>query len=117
MSNDTGDRRPPNRHSQEAAVRAARHDAHWRRTFGSRPYTDESRGYEHYRPAYQLGWEARERHRGRSFEESEPELRQSWDAEAKQLQWEEARPAVRDAFLRDDDDDATEASTPGNPLA
>lgn len=93
---------------------AARHDIYWRRRFAEREYADESRGYEYYRPAYRYGWESRDRHGEASFDEIELELRAGWEADRKGLPWEEARPAVRDAF---EEPPATEWSDPGNPLA
>lgn len=113
------------RHTQDIALSAAEHDTFWRRSFGSRPYTREERGYEHYRPAYAFGWEARRSHGDRPFEEVEPRLKEEWDPDATRLAWEEARPAVRDAYIRDEGTepsrdegaDNTDTSTPGNPLA
>ena len=102
------------RFSQDAAVTAAENDSFWRKSFHGRDYTDTDRGYDYYRPAYRYGWESRDRHGGRDFSEVEGELRSGWDADAARMKWEEARPAVRDAYERQGN---TDASTPGNPLA
>jgi hypothetical protein len=100
--------------SAPGSVGAAAHDSYWRRTFASRDYADPDRDYEYYRPAYRYGWEARDRHGGRSFDEVEQELREAWDRERTGLEWSEALPAIRDAFERPP---ATGWSDPGNPLA
>ena len=105
------------RMSQDAAVTAADNDVFWRKSFHEREYTDASRGYDHYRPAYRYGWEASTRHGGTAFSEVEGELRSGWDADTTRMSWDEARPAVRDAYERQDDTDNTDTATPGNPLA
>jgi hypothetical protein len=92
----------------------AAQDTYWRERFSERDYVDPARDYEYYRPAYRYGWESSDRYGGRPFDEVEPELREQWDRDRMGLEWEEARPAVRDAF---DKRSATEWSDPGNPLA
>lgn len=55
-------------------------DEYWRANFASRPYVRADRGYEFYRPAYQLGWEARGQHpANRQWREVEPDLRRNWE--------------------------------------
>ena len=112
LQDSTGPER--RRVSQDAAVTAAENDAFWRKSFAGRDYTDADRGYDYYRPAYRYGWESRDRHSGRTFDEIEGELRSDWDQDAAGMDWDQARAAVRDAYERQD---KTEASTPGNPLA
>ena len=58
------------------------------------------RGYEHYEPAFRYGWESAERHRGRSWDDSEPELQQSWRERHSDRDWAEYRHAVKHAFER-----------------
>lgn len=101
-------------HTQDAAVTAADHDMFWRKSFADQNYTDQGRGYEHYRPAYQFGWESQGQYGDRAFDDAEAELREQWGRRSTQLTWAQARPAVRDAFTRASN---TDASTPGNPLA
>jgi hypothetical protein len=36
--------------------------------------------YDDYHPAYRFGWESRERHAGRRFDDMESDLGQKWDA-------------------------------------
>lgn len=95
-------------------TRAAAHeqDAFWQRSFAERHYTDAQRGYDYYRPAYRLGWE-RARRGEADFDAVEDELREQWESERRELGWEEARPAVRDAWHRASN---TDDSSPGNPL-
>jgi hypothetical protein len=100
--------------SEPGSVGAAAQDSYWRSRFMEREYVDPERGYEYYRPAYCFGWESRDRHADRPFDEVEPELREEWDARRMALEWDEALPAVRDAF---EERPATEWSDPGNPLA
>ncbi len=92
---------------------AAAQDAYWRKRFIDREYVDPERDYEYYRPAYRYGWEARDHHGDRAFQDVEQELRQGWDPVRMGLEWQEARPAVRDAFEKRS---TTEWSDPGNPL-
>jgi hypothetical protein len=92
---------------------AAAQDSHWRESFRDRDYVDPDRDYEYYRPAFRYGWEARGRMGDVEFEKAEAELREGWDPDTTGLSWEEASPAIRDAFQRPN----TEWSDPGNPLA
>jgi hypothetical protein len=100
--------------SDPASLGAAAHDRYWRQRFKERDYVDPERDYEYYRPAYRYGWESGDRHEESEFDRVEQELREGWDPDKMGLSWEEARPAVRDAFQRRS---ATEWSDPGNPLA
>jgi hypothetical protein len=100
--------------TDRASVAGAAQDAYWRQRYADRAYADPARGYEHYRPAYQYGWESRDRYSGRSFGDVERQLREGWDPDRTGLAWEEAEPAIRDAFEARPN---TELSDPGNPLA
>jgi hypothetical protein len=75
-------------------------DGLWREHHRTRPYADNDVPYEEYRPAYEHGWKARERYRGQEFDEIEPHLSQEWPQcrATSKLDWERARPAVRDAW-------------------
>ena len=85
-------------------------DAYWRDNHRSRPYYQSGVAYDHYRPAYQYGWESRAKHRDKTFEEVEPELEQGWgSAKANSnLGWEKAKRATRDAW------DRVERALPGD---
>jgi hypothetical protein len=82
-------------------------DTYWRERFPSRPYAKPDAAYETFRPAYRLGWDARQGRYGElNWHDLEPRLRQTWeqDAEFTTLGWEEAREAARDAWSRLEDD-------------
>lgn len=78
---------------------------YWRNAYQTRPYAKHEYDFDHdYSAAYRYGLQAREQNRSRTFDEIEGELRNAWDASCGQsrLDWEDARPAVRDAFNRAD---------------
>jgi len=77
-------------------------DAYWSKNYNVRPYYDPAVPYEHYRPAYQYGWEARSRYPDKTFEEVEPELGRGWESARghSPLKWERASQASRDAWTR-----------------
>jgi hypothetical protein len=74
----------------------------WRTNYASRPYVTSDRNFEYYRPGYRYGYEAADRHRGRAWNEVEPELRSGWNSyEGRgQSTWEHVKGAVRDAWDR-----------------
>jgi hypothetical protein len=75
---------------------------YWRENFRRRPYYDASKGYEHYEPGYQLGWESAGVFEGLAFEEIEEDLAETWNATRSPgaPDWDGIREATRDAFLR-----------------
>jgi len=78
---------------------------YWRDEFRDRPYVDEELGYEVYGPAYQYGWESYSRHYvadRKTWDEVEEKLGRDWEAHRNErdLTWEDARPATRDAWER-----------------
>lgn len=79
-------------------------DRYWREQYSSRPYADETLGYDQYRSAYRYGWESRERLRGRRWDEVERELERGWRGSrgGSRLGWPDARLAARDAWQRVD---------------
>ena len=78
----------------------AEEDEYWRRHFASRSYVDAGSSYDAYRPAYRYGWESRARYPDRSFDEAERELRRDWEQVPRDMEWERAKDAVRDAWHR-----------------
>ena len=77
-------------------------DDYWREHYASRPYVRPGSRYEDYAPAYRYGAAAHGQHRGRRWEDVEPELRTNW-ARARgdsSLEWDHARDASRDAWDR-----------------
>lgn len=93
-------------HAIEDRLDARREHEYWSNTYRSRPYTNENRSYEQYAPAYQFGWESCATcvSNGGSarFERYEGELARDWESGRgdDDLSWQEARPAVRDAWNR-----------------
>ncbi len=75
-------------------------DAYWRGNFHTRGYVEEGTNYEDYRPAYEYGWESRVLYPDRRFEDVEPDLQIGWKWTQARMDWEQARPAVRDAWDR-----------------
>jgi hypothetical protein len=85
-------------------VNATEEEAYWRETFLSRPYADETLGYDHYRPAYRYGWESRTRFSDRRWDQVERELETGWRVHrgSSRLGWTDAKLAARDAWQRVD---------------
>jgi hypothetical protein len=85
-----------------AATNPAEEDSYWRDHYLTRPYADDTLSYDHYRPAYRYGWEARTRHAGLRWDEVERELERGWreNRGASRLGWSDARQAARDAWQR-----------------
>jgi hypothetical protein len=80
-------------------------DNYWQQNYAIRPYA-AGRSYDELRPAYRYGLEARNRYRGRRYEDVEGDLRSGWEnfKDKSRLRWEEVKDAVRDAFTRDEAD-------------
>ena len=95
------------------AADAPSYDAFWQSSFTKRPYVNAQLGYDHYRPAYRFGWESQAAGEGAEFEDVEEQLKERWENEPSELSWEEARPAVRDAWIHAA---GTGNASPGNPL-
>ena len=75
---------------------------YWRSNYQTRPYYESAHAFEVYEPAYRYGWEARNDHAGKSFDEVESHLSRDWEkARGKStLAWDKARHATRDAWDR-----------------
>jgi len=74
---------------------------YWRDNYGSRPYTQADRAYEHYQPAYKYGHESAFFYGGRAWDqEVEDDLARGWEQARgdSNCTWDEARGAVRDAY-------------------
>ena len=85
-------------------INPSEEDAYWRDTYLSRPYADETLGYDHYRPAYRYGWESRTRFADRRWDQVERELEGGWreNRGTSRLGWSDAKLAARDAWQRVD---------------
>jgi hypothetical protein len=86
----------------------------WRDNYSSRPYAGQNRDFDEFRPGYRYGYEAAGRHRGRQWNDVEPELRAGWDRYEHRGEnrstWDQIKDSVRDAWDRvtgDDDADRT----------
>ena|SRR5687767_487242 len=90
--------------SAAAVVNPTAEEAYWREAFLSRPYADETLGYDHYRPAYRYGWESRTRFPDRRWDQVERELETGWreNRGISRLGWTDAKLAARDAWQRVD---------------
>ncbi len=77
-------------------------DAHWRKTYGSRPYASKETSYDTYAPAYRHGWESRSKYAGKKFDDVEVDLKRDWEASKSStaLGWDKAKLATRDAWDR-----------------
>jgi len=76
----------------------------WRYEYEKRPYYRPDRPYEMYGPAYSMGYLGFGHfyETGKSFDQIVPQMRDFYEQRAPNdsLAWEEARPAVRDAYDR-----------------
>lgn len=77
-------------------------ESYWRENYRNRPYTDETRDFDHYRPAYKYGYDSAGRVGNRPWNEAEPELRRGWDSydDRGQSKWDDVKDSVRDAWNR-----------------
>lgn len=75
-------------------------DEYWKENFVTRTYYIAKMTYDHYRPAYRLGWESIARYPGRKWDEVENDLMRDWLATEPKLEWSKAKPATRDAWER-----------------
>lgn len=77
---------------------------YWRENYSKRPYATAGASYDQFAPAYQFGWESRSQHTDKGFDDVEPTLGQDWENRKgdSNLNWGQARNAVRDAWDRVD---------------
>lgn len=79
---------------------------YWRNEYSKRPYADPNFSYDtDFEPAYQYGASARTHYSDRRWDEGlEQEIRSGWASSrgSSRLSWEQARPAIKDAFDRAD---------------
>lgn len=93
-----------------AAVNPVAEHEFWRKELMRRPYFTHGTSYDHYGPAYQLGWESYANHNGKTFEDIEPQLGRDWELMRgkSMLSWNNAKKATLDAWQR------TEKASRGN---
>ncbi|SEK10392.1 MULTISPECIES: PA2169 family four-helix-bundle protein [unclassified Variovorax] len=77
--------------------------SHWESAYTREPYYEPGLSYEHYAPAYELGW-SRRATLDDDFAAVEPSLAREWEARrgVSSLSWEQARPASHAAWERAD---------------
>jgi len=75
---------------------------YWREHFERRPWYQPGRPYEHYEPGFRLGWQSAAGigDEATEFEDVEMELERRWTYELSsgEMDWEDVREAVRDAW-------------------
>lgn len=87
------------------AIDPTTEDAYWRDNYSSRDYVRKGAMYDEYQPAYRYGWESRKAHVDKTFDQAEPLLARDWESTQRgssAMNWEQARPACRDAWDRCD---------------
>lgn len=96
------------------AVDPTAEEAYWRDNYATRPYATVDAQYDDYGPAYRYGVDAFGRYPERPFDEIEPDLSRNWSQSRGQssLEWDNARPATRDAWDRLSN--AVERAIPGD---
>ena len=79
-------------------------EQYWRTNYSTRPYASVELNYDEFAPAYRYGYDMRTRHAGQSFRDVEKDLARDWESTrgTSKLSWEQARPAVRDSWDRDE---------------
>lgn len=77
-------------------------EEYWRENYRSRPYADENRSFDDYKPGYRYGYESADRLGKRPWNEAEPELRSGWDRYEGRgdSTWENIKDSVKDAWDR-----------------
>jgi hypothetical protein len=89
-------------HEIAAQINPKQEDLYWRENYSSRPYVASGSDYNTYQPAYQYGVDSYTEHQGKSFDEIESDLSTNWNRKRgdSNLEWNAAKPAVRDAYDR-----------------
>lgn len=77
-------------------------ESYWRDNYRSRPYADQNRSFDDYRPAYKYSYDSADRLGRRDWNEAEPDLRSGWDKyEGRgESTWEQVKDSVKDAWDR-----------------
>ncbi|MGI9078795.1 MAG: hypothetical protein ACR2G6_15915 [Gemmatimonadaceae bacterium] len=85
-------------------------DSYWRGNFSSRPYAKSDRSYDFYEPAYKYGYESKQQHRGKKWNDVESDLERGWDKSKGKSNsaWQDIKAAARDAW------DRVERAMPGD---
>jgi len=75
---------------------------YWQQNYNKRDYYQSGKRFEDYEPAYAYGYHAYGSNSGRSYNDVEANLQRDWESHRGEstLSWNQARPAVRDAYDR-----------------
>ena len=86
--------------SGKISVDPAAEEKYWREHHPGQPYAKGEQGYEHYAPAYRVGYEAAEKYPGKHFDEIEDDLALDYQKHQPRsaLPWDRARSATRAAW-------------------
>lgn len=73
----------------------------WEENYSTRPYVKKGEEFSTYEPAYRSGLEAARLNKGKDFQSLAPSIENNWNIDRgdSELEWEDARPAVEDAYL------------------
>lgn len=84
------------------AVNPTAEELYWSTTYKTEPYYNSSYAFDDYRPAYRVGYDGYQLHRGKSFEDVEDILQEDYISNRgnSRLGWVDARPATRSAWDR-----------------
>ena len=82
------------------AVNPTEYHDHFKTEYKNTPYYTAGREWNDYEPAYQYGYDTYGQYRGQRFEDVETDLERNWNqTRAKSnLEWNEAKQAVRDGW-------------------
>lgn len=77
-------------------------EKYWRDTYDTRDYVPSGSDYGDFAPAFSYGISVCDRYPGQSFQDLEAVMSADWSRARgnSSLDWQQARPAVRDAWLR-----------------
>lgn len=87
-------------HEIAERVNPDQYDAYWENNHRNTPYYSSDYGWGDYGPAYRYGYQSYASNGGRDYDSLEPEMASNW-ARARgdsRLEWNDARPAVRDGW-------------------
>ena len=89
-------------HPLRDGAAAVQEDAFWHDAYTREPYYVPGRGYDQYRPAYAMGWQAAFDFTASEFAQIEQELEHRWESHdtSSLLDWVQVRDAVYAAWMR-----------------
>jgi hypothetical protein len=93
--------------------------AYWRNHYSSRPYYNKTTKYTTYEPAYRFGIYNFTQNEGKRYEDLDmSQLKSDWDRMrgTSTLTWEQAQPAVRDAYTRMYEGKNSKSGSPANQI-